>query len=163
MKHRIALISFALLISSMNLSAQTAIPVPAQLTAAKTVFVAYAGSRWYTQADGILVYQSVRTGLASIGYTLVQNPADSELSFEASVTGDAVADCRLHVAIYDTKTHTLLWVFDEPLDGRVDKTIPKNLDKAVQQFTADLRALTSGPIAAPAAPDKKTRMSQEPK
>jgi hypothetical protein len=98
-----------------------------------------------------------------MGYTLVQNPADAELSVEASVTGDAIADVRLHVAIYDTKTHTLLCVFDEPMNGRVDKTIPKNLDKSVQQFTADLRALSSGPIAPPPAPGKKTRMSQEPK
>jgi hypothetical protein len=163
MKHRIAIISFALLISSLNLRAQTAVPVPTQLATAKTVFIAYAGSKWYPQEYGILVYQSVRTGLASMGYTLAQNPADAELSVESSVTGDAIADVRLHVAIYDTKTHTLLWVFDEPMNGRVDKTIAKNLDKSVQQFTADLRALSSAPTAAPTAPDKKTRMSQEPK
>jgi hypothetical protein len=158
----ISMLGVALLISSMNLSAQTAIPVPKQLATAKTVFVGYAGSRWYTQAEGILVYQSVRKVLASSGYTVVQSPADSELSLEASVTGDEISDIRLQLVVYDTKSHTLLWAFDEPLNGRVD-TAQKNLDKSVALFAADLHALSSGPIAAQTAPDTKTRMSQEPK
>ena len=165
MKHRIALIWFVLLFSSMSLSAQSpaAVPVPSQIANAKTVFVGYAGSRWYTQADGILVYQSVRAGLASLGYTLVQSPAEAELAIEASVPNDTLVDTRLDIAVYDVKTHVLLWAFDEPLNGRLDKTVPKNIDKSVALFTADLRVLSSGPIPSPVAPDKKIRMSQEPK
>lgn len=165
MKFRITATTFVLLISSVIVCAQSpnAVPVPSQLATAKTVFVGYAGSRWYSQADGILLYQSLRTGLASMGYTLVQSPADAELAIEASVPADALAEIRLHIAVYDTKTHALLWAFDEPLNGRLDKTVPKNIDKSVEQFKADLRALSSGPPAAPTALDKKTRMSQEPK
>ena len=152
MKHRIALISFALLISSMNLSAQSPnpFPPPSQFATAKTVFLAWAGAppgsnAWIPTTQ--LVITDVQKALLTTGrYTQVGKPADADLSLRLSIEGGLI-----RLAIFDTKPGALLWTIDEGIEGANRKeTAIKNLNDAAVRIVSDLEALASGTtVAAP--------------
>jgi hypothetical protein len=169
MKHRIALISFALLTSSMSHSAQSSgtAPVPSQL--AQTALLASSGGHEPLIAQ--MVCSSVYKCFSTIGKChIVATPADAKLSqshISAVTGGSSIDSFFLHLDIYDTKTHSLLWALEEPIDGAFrGKTLDKNVNEAVPSVDNDLKLLGNGavlgdPSAAPKPESSKTRLSDE--
>ena len=151
MKLQLSAIPFALLISSISLSAQTttAIKLPSQLATAKTIFVAFAGAPIGIDSDKDipvtkLVITGVQDSLSKSGrYTQVDKPGDAELSARLSVE----SGIGIRLAIFDTRTGTLLWTIDEPVQwGARKETILKNIKDGTARLIADLDALASGTI-----------------
>lgn len=158
------LVAALLVQTALPLSAQptSAVPVPAQFATAHTVFLA-SGAAPGTGGKEVLIAQMVYStfyrSLSAAGrYRLVSAPADAELSMAIStqdaisgvMQGDSVDELFLRLEIFDVKTHTLLWVLDEPLNGAFrEDTFQKNVDKSVAALMSDLNSLASG-----AVPDK---------
>ena len=161
MNHRITVISFALLLSSMRLFAQSpnAIPVPSQFATAHTVFLASASAPGFPneKATAGAIYATVYQSLAASGrYRPVSSPADADLSMVLTVR-----ESVLGLEIYDVKTHTLLWVLDEPI------WLPtvKNMQASALLFIDDLNTLASnklpGDVPPPHGKQTKARVLDE--
>jgi hypothetical protein len=182
MKSQITLIALVvLLISSISLHAQApvAIAVPSQFATARTAFLGSgptpaAGLRQTAVAQ--VVYSTFYRSLSAVGqYRLVSAPADAELSMVLStdsfmpnsVSGGFTSEPYLRLETYDTKTHSLLWTLDEPLNGYLAaKTLQQNVDQTVAALINDLKTLASGsvpgdPAAAPTPQPTKKRLSEE--
>jgi hypothetical protein len=155
------------LVSALGLSAQQAKdaipgPVPAQIPAAKKVFIANGG------VDGTALeacrragepdqpYNHLYAAMKGWGrYELVDFPADADLVFEISFTAPSVqcgtSTCygpQLGLAILDRKTHFKLWTITEPVEGAIRKaTWLKNFDQAMTTLVEDIKHLDSQPKA----------------
>jgi len=101
------------------------------------------------------VYASVYAALAKSHYQLVSTPSDAELSLVISTDeqvsdathGNSVGFSFLRLEIYDTKTHTLLWTVEEPIEGAYrEQTFRKNVDKSAATILNDLNLLATGKI-----------------
>jgi hypothetical protein len=161
MNCRIALISFVLLVSSVNISAQfsSAVPVPSQFATAHTVFLASACAPGFSNEKGTAgaIYATVYQSLAASGrYRLVAVPADADLAMVLTIR-----ESVLGLEIYDVKTHTLLWVLDEP----VWLPTVKNMQASAELFINDLNTLASnklpGDVPPPRGKQTKNRVSDE--
>jgi len=166
MKLQVTAISFVLLISSMDLTAQApSAPMPAQIAAAKTVFLANAGSP--NNQLAIIAYDNLYQAFASGNrYHLTATPADADLIFEVSVIETDALVGYVKLVIQDSKSHSLLWTTYEGIGaaGR-EKTFETNVAKAAVKFATDLTTLTSATVATPppAVVATKTRFSDEKK
>ena len=156
--HRFSLPSIAtaiLLLAALRLSAQTptAIPVPSQFATAHTIFLASASAPGYSdeKATAAAIYTSVYQSLAVSGrYRLVTAPADADLSMVLTIRKSV-----LSLEIYNVKTHTLLWVLDEPLRvATLEKTFVKNAQASALLFVDDLNTLASGKLPGDVPPPK---------
>jgi hypothetical protein len=140
-------------------------PLPAQILAAKKVFVANAGGDEPWIDDGQFSGGSDRTynqfyaGMKTWSrYELVGAPADADLLFEiefavppiageASRTGTIAGrpyDPQFRLVIRDPKTNALLWAFTEHaawaiLQGNRDR----NFDQALARIVSDLQGLSA--------------------
>lgn len=149
-----------------------AAPIPAQIPAAKKVFIANAGGdeRWYD--DPIFTggperaynefYSAIRT---SGGFELVGTPAEADLVLEIRMFAPALKDDssgrdflsrtpydpQFRLKIRDPKTHTLLWAFTEHVQWAIlQGNRDKNFEATLTRIVGDLQALTgqaSGPVA----------------
>jgi len=130
------------------------VPVPSQL-ASKSVFLGN-GPNFTTEGSNSL-YTDVYQALGRAGYTLKAAPAeadlDIEVSFSTNVTGglnplEGVNDHLIvRLALYDTKTHSLLWVINAPCETAARKvTLLKNMEKAVGDAVTMLTTLASGKL-----------------
>lgn len=146
-------------------------PIPAQILAAKKIFLANAGGdeRWFD--DPIFTgtpdraYNEFYAAMKTAGlYELVGTPSEADLVLEIRMFAPAMSgaaserdtlarkpyDPQFRLTIRDPKTNTLLWAFTEHvqwaiLQGNRDKNFEASLNKIV----GDLQALT-GQAAAPA-------------
>jgi hypothetical protein len=151
-------------------------PAPAQITAAKTVFIANAGgeenpsdSQFSGGTDR--AYNQFYSELKSWGrYDLAPAPADADLVFELRFTQprvpsdpqavlkvDVVYDPQFRLVIRDLKTQAVLWAFTEHaqwaiLQGNRDK----NFDLAMARLVAEVKNLSAR--GAPASDDSKSRL-----
>jgi hypothetical protein len=140
-------------------------PIPAQIVAAKKVFVANAGGDEPWIDDGQFSGGSDRTynqfyaAMKTWGrYELVGAPADADLLFEIEFTvppiagaasrGDTIVgrpyDPQFRLVIHDPKTNALLWAFTEHaawalLQGNRDK----NFDQALARIVSDVQGLSA--------------------
>ncbi len=140
-------------------------PLPAQILAAKKVFVANAGGDEPWIDDGQFSGGSDRTynqfyaAMKTWGrYELVGAPADADLLFEIEFTVPPIAgeashtntiagrpyDPQFRLVIRDPKTNALLWSFTEHaawaiLQGNRDK----NFDQALAKIVGDVQALSA--------------------
>jgi hypothetical protein len=160
-----------LLLAVLPLFAQApaAVPIPAQLTTAKTVFLGNAGDT--DNQDCMRAYKEFYAGLLSDGhFQLVLTPASADLVLElhyevrpGGITGphSAVSTSfarQFRLVMIDPRTHTILWNLTEAENNAVfQSNRNKNLDAAVAQLLADFKELATG-ITAPTAPNK-TRLS----
>jgi len=150
-----------LLIAALPLTAQApaAVPVPSQFATANTVFLASGSAPGRGENEPIIaqmVYRSVYKSMSATGrYKLVSTPADAEISMVIStqsrisslLNGTPIYAIFLYLEIYDIKTHTLIWVLDEPVEGASrEKTFQKNVDQSVAALMVDLNALADGKI-----------------
>jgi hypothetical protein len=168
-----AVLGVSLAISLLPLSALAAeqakpappAPIPAQIVAAKKVFVANAGGDAPWIDDGQFSGGSDRTynqfyaAMKTWGrYELVGAPADADLLFEiefavppiagAASRGDTIGgrpyDPQFRLVIRDPKTNALLWAYTEHaawaiLQGNRDK----NFDQALAKIVSDIQGLSA--------------------
>lgn len=140
-------------------------PIPAQILAAKKVFVANAGGDEPLIDDGQFsggsdrTYNQLYAAMKAWGrYELVGAPADADLLFEIEFSvppiagvasrGDSIGgrpyDPQIRLVIRDPKTNALLWAFTEHaawalLQGNRDK----NFDQALARIVSDVQGLSA--------------------
>ena len=127
-------------------------PVPPAITAAKTIFVSNAGSDSglfpspFT-GDSDRPYTEFYSALKATGsYTLVDRPELAQLVLELRLFApygptnankqNGTADPRplFRLAVYDGKTHFILWTVTQSVDYAIQqKTHDKNFDMALNQ------------------------------
>ena len=159
-----------LVLAALPLCAQTPsnAPIPAQLTTAKTVFVANAGSR--NDQLALVAYDNLYQALVSGNrYHLATTPAEADLVLEVSVIQTDALTGYTKLVIRDAKSQTLLWTTYNGIAaaGR-EKTFEKNIANSAVQLVTNLNSLvTSTPINVPAAkvsaPNKPTPNASTPK
>jgi hypothetical protein len=144
-------------------------PIPAQILAAKKVFIANGGgdeshyeAASYTGGPD-RAYNEFYAAMKTWGrYELVAAPGDADLIFEIRLTvfqlqrervladDDPATDTQFRMVIRDTKTHETLWGLTEHAHGAVlQSNRDKNFEQAMAAIVAEVQR-----IAGPAAPAK---------
>lgn len=140
-------------------------PVPAQIIAAKKIFISNAESE-----DALFPgmfsggpdrpYNQFYAAMKTWGrYELVSAPAEADLVFEirfvapigaVSVTngsGGSSHDPQFKLAILDTKTHFSLWSLTEHVHSAfLHSTHDKNFDQALTNLVDDVKVLNGQPV-----------------
>jgi hypothetical protein len=134
-----------------------AAPVPAQIGAARRVFIANNGEDLAAQAafkragEPEQAYNHFYAAMQSWRrYELVSTPADADLVFEIRFSAPMYYDGNLAtfepqfgLKILDTKTHFLLWSLTAPVEGAFRKaTWDKNFDHGLDVLMDDLKKLS---------------------
>jgi len=139
-------------------------PVPAAIAAAKTIFVSNAGadSGLFPEpfsGDPNRAYNEFYANLKTSGkYELVDDPSQADLVLELQLTapngpsrgskqlGAADPVPMFRLAVYDRKTHYVLWAMTESVEvAFLQKTHDHNFDQALATLTYDFE-LVSGKI-----------------
>jgi hypothetical protein len=139
-------------------------PVPAQISAAKRVFVSNAG----VDSMSLAIFRRVGDQNQHYNqfygamkkwrrYELVAAPADADLVFElrfvAPLSGCHSFDDyepQFRLEILDAKTHFVLWALTEAVQGAYRKeTWGKNFDKSIAALMDDLKKLVTQPDGQP--------------
>ncbi len=139
-------------------------PVPPALLNAKTVFISNAGADSGLfphpfSGDPDRPYNQFYAAMQNWGhYQIAGDPSEADIVFELQLiappgptsgnkingASDPVPMFRL--AIYDRKTHYVLWALTESIMvAYLQKTHDNNFDFALNAITADLKRLTSAP------------------
>jgi hypothetical protein len=138
-------------------------PIPAQIRAAKKVFVSNAtGELALPPGNPDLTYNEFYSAMKSWGhFQLVGSPADADLVFEIRFTytigttyvnqgtGGSGQDFQFRLVILDPKSHVVLWAFSQAIPGSTSKTKNGQLfDQAMSTLVDDVKQLTVRPSAA---------------
>jgi hypothetical protein len=120
-------------------------PLPAQIQAAKRVFISNAGGElkdWFNGGPN-RCYNQFYAAMKDWGhYELVAAPADADLIFEIHAGGLYLTEReeipKFELVIYDPKTHVVLWAFAERLDlallkGHRDENFDKGINKLMER------------------------------
>ncbi|HEY1220454.1 MAG: hypothetical protein ABSE42_07925 [Bryobacteraceae bacterium] len=137
-------------------------PVPAQIPAARKVFLSNAGVDGMAltilkrAGDSDQPYNQVYAAMKSWGgFEMVGAPSDADLILEVRFSVQ-LSDCGklasyqplLALTILDSKTHFILWTIAEPVEGAVlAKTWEKNIGQGIANLVADLKSLAARPDA----------------
>jgi hypothetical protein len=147
------------------------IPMPTQISAAKTVFISNAGAdahslaRFVPDEDPNRLYDEFYADMKSWGrYQLVGAPADADLVLEIGLVArisncsPATYDAQLRLTIFDAKTHFILWSFVEPVEiAYLEGTRERNFKRAMANLVADIKKLAGQTVAASPKPSPNTR------
>src|SRR5580704_2317965 len=163
-----------LILLSFDMPAQTttnpAAPVPPQIGAAKTVFLANAGEE--TNNFSERGYADLYNGLTQWNhYQLTSNPASADLIFElhylSPVAGQEVFKGesmgstntpRFRLVILDRATNVIVWSVSEFVNTTArKKTFEQQCDDAVDLLLSDAKALSAGQLPTVAATSKATK------
>jgi hypothetical protein len=107
-----------------------AAPVPAQIGAAKRVFISYNGGINGYVAKDDRTYDHLYAAMKDWGrYELVAAPADADLVLEASLVG-----VNIRLAVLDPKTHVVLWAFAHRMGGFRGMDDEGTITKIVDDF-----------------------------
>ena len=141
-------------------AANTTAPVPAQIAAAKKIFISYAGTERPYSGDELFqdysgdpnrAYYQFYAALKDLGrYELLPAPANADLIFEVgmriqTVTGSKGTDnvYTLRVRILDPATHVALWGFERCIPTAItQKNRDKNFDQMLNGIVQDFVALS---------------------
>jgi hypothetical protein len=127
-------------------------PLPAQIIAAKKVFISNGGEdQWLDfdpKHDPTLTYNEFYADMKSWGkYELVSSPADADVVFEIRLASrDATRDAtlQLRLLILDPKTHVALWPLNQVAkSANRDATARKNFDEAMNALVESLKKLVA--------------------
>ena len=158
-KHFLTLCSI-LLLASMAWAAKPAAvpkaPIPAQILAARSIFIANGGASVITFDNPNLTYDEFYAGMNTWGrYQLAAAPDRADLIYEISLQSGGgfvefpanntnLTDVRVVLTIMDPKTQTVLWRCSEHVGvAALAGTWRKNFDSAVQAVVTDAMALVS--------------------
>ncbi len=159
-KHFLVICSILLMASSMAWAAKPAMvpkaPIPAQILAARSIFIANGGASVITFDDSDLTYDEFYAGMKTWGrYQLATAPDRADLIYEISlqsgsgiielpVSSTNLTDVRVVLTIVDPKTQTVLWRCSEHVKvAALAGTWRKNFDAAVEATVTDAMALVS--------------------
>jgi hypothetical protein len=164
----VALIVAVLAVPAMNAQQpKAAAPIPAQITAAKKVFISNAGQDdlgGFGEPDR--TYNQFYSAVKSSGlYQLVSIPADADLVFEISfgvqavgtnvIKGDSVGTPyapSFRLVIFDPKTHFPLWTFNQHVQWAIlAGNRDKNFDQGIAELVTNLKRLAGEPTSVQAA------------
>ena len=175
MKHRITLISFVLLISSISLHAQSnppSAPLPAAIASAQKLFLGNAGDT--DNQDCLRAYNEFYANLLSDArYQLVLDPAAADLVLElhyevrpGEIVGHNSVDTafarQFRLVLIDPRTHTVLWNLTEVENNAIlQSNRNRNLDAAVLQLYLDFSALSQSSAVNPATSPRKQHLPDE--
>jgi hypothetical protein len=142
-------------------------PVPPALLNAKTVFISNAGADSGLfphpfSGDPDRPYNQFYAAMQSWGhYQLVTDPSEADVVFELQlvappgpssgnkVNGASDPVPMFRLAIYDRKTHYVLWALTESITiAFLQKTHDNNFDQALATMMLDLKRVTGAPVAA---------------
>lgn len=146
-------------------SKMAAAPIPAQISAAKKVFVANAGADDPSTEEPLFAggpdraYNQFYAAMKTWGkYELVSSPAEADLLFDirfmappmaqpvfkGDSMGAAAFDPQLRLEIRDPKSNAILWGFTEHLQWAILKgNRDKNFDLAMARIVADTQKLSA--------------------
>ena len=144
-------------------------PIPAQILAAKKIFIANAGGDEMTLGDQIFTggparaYNQFYAAIKTWGrYEIVGSPAEADLLMEVRQDVSAVTPAgkgsssyipQFRLKIRDPKTDALLWGFDvHSAFGVGQSASDRNFDEAVDRLVADLQTLVGQSAAGPSSP-----------
>lgn len=159
----VALFSLAISLSSISFGQgkpAPVAPVPAQIPAAKRIFIANAGGDEMAEDDPIFSggpdrsYNQFYAAMKSWGrFEIVGSPAEADLVLEIRqevqtvALGGKVGDSNIplfRLVIRDPKTNVLLWGFHvHSKFGVGQANSDRNFDEAMDRLVADLRAVAS--------------------
>lgn len=137
-------------------------PIPAQILAAKKIFIANAGGDQMAENDPVFTggpdraYNQFYAAMKNWGrFVIVGSPAEADLLFEIRqqvLTGDlggkagAFATPMFGLKIRDAKTNALLWGFHVHGEfGLGQGESDRNFDQAVARLLMDLQILVAPP------------------
>jgi len=126
-------------------------PIPAQILAAKKVFISNGGDDDLTIPRQLhaptLTYNQFYADIKSWGkYELTSSPADADVIFEIRSYDSREAGLQVHLAILDPKTHVILWPLTQKIEGASRTAIArKNFDEGMNALVGDLKKLVAGP------------------
>lgn len=163
-----------LLIVAPGLSGQeakepAAAPVPAQIVAARKVFISNAGADIVSQplfkraGEPDQAYNHFYLAMQTWGrYEIVSTPAEADLVFAISFAAPQFYNGTLtsygphfELRMVDCKTHFLLWSLTEPVEGAFRKaTWLKNFDHGLDNLMEDLKKLAAASVVT-GEPSKK--------
>ena len=142
-------------------------PVPPAIYSAKKVFISNAGADRGLfpepfSGDPERAYNEFYADVQGLGrYDLVTNPEDADLVFELQLTapsGPANANKvkgasdplpMFRLAIYDRKSHYVLWTLTQTIQVAVlQKTHDRNFDAALEMLVKNLKSLSTPGTAA---------------
>ena len=144
--------------------AQPAAPVPVQIVSGRKVFISNGGSDVSSQYSFRLyglpaqVYGPFYSAMQNWGhYELVATPGEADLVFQIKSSNTPTSYFQLEAAIFDARTHFLLWSVSEPVNIANRKaTWAKNFNKAMDTLMDDLKELAvSGATVMQAADPRK--------
>jgi hypothetical protein len=123
-------------------------PLPAQIIAAKKVFISNGGEDGWLdfdpKHDPTLTYNEFYANMKSWGkYELVSSPVDADIVFAIHL---AYRDgfFQLRLLILDPKTHVTLWPFNQVAKGaNRDATARKNFDRAMNALVESMKKLVA--------------------
>jgi hypothetical protein len=131
-------------------SAPPMAPLPAQIIAARKVFISNGGEeQWLDfdpKHDPTLTYNEFYADMKSWGkFELVSSPADADVVFEIRLASPG-AGPELRLLILDPKTHVVLWPLNQRARGaNRDATARKNFDEAMNALVESLKKLVGSP------------------
>lgn len=131
-------------------------PLPAQLVAAKRVFIANGagdndpGITKYTYGPDGLYNQFYADVKSLVRYEIVLSPSDADLVLELKVDyafyNHDFTYPKFRLEVRDPKTNVLLWSFTEPVNGAfLAKTGRKNVAQALEKLADDLKKASTNP------------------
>ncbi len=150
-------IGFVLIFVATSFAVGQQAPRPAQILAAKKVFISNASGESYDSffSEPSGPYEQFYGAVKSLGrYELVGSPADADLVFEIHFAPfrDGV-QAHVKVVILDPKTRITLWTAEEKIAlGARQSTLRKNFEKAISTLAQDLAKLGAPVSAASSAP-----------
>lgn len=159
----VAMLAFVPVLSAQKSPVVAPAPVPAQIAAAKKIFISNTGGESFESVIDQTVfnggpdrpYNQFYAAIKTWGrYELVSSPADADLVLEISW---AISDTglklpvlgQLRVVIVDPKTHVTLWSFAEYVRGAILLgNRDKNFDQAMNSIVTRMKGITNLPVVA---------------
>jgi|SRR5579872_5954985 hypothetical protein len=132
--------------------AVSAAPIPAQIAAAKNIFISNMGSdpgglQILTSVikDRDATYNQFYAALKSWGhFQIVAKPSDADLVLQLGLVDHAAYPARMTLVIYDEQSHYPLWTLSEPLQPAArSATWQKNFTVCVNALIGDLQRLAT--------------------
>ena len=173
LKIRLALLALgvALLLPSVghaqSKNSVPAAPIPAQIAAAKKIFISNTGAgfvpdtapnlpwrphdfpeqTWSGTPDRI--YNEFYAEMKKSGrLQLLSSPADADLIVELSLVNSSEA-VKFQLVITDPKTHVVLWTLHEFMEpAMLQSSRDKNFEQGLQNISANFLALVAAPVTA---------------
>lgn len=154
-------VSFAVPAMTQEPAAAASAPIPAQIAAAKKIFVSYAGTTLPYPLAGAFqdysgdpdrAYHEFYAALKGLGrYELVPTPANADLILEIQMRSQIFAAPKgtenvyaMRVRILDPASHVALWGFERLIQTAItQKNRDKNFDQTVNGIVQDFVALAN--------------------